>query len=209
MPRFKRFLLSLVLAGCATTAEKPAPDIAAEDAILVALPASFANTPSCPGCLAVTLTLRSDGAYVVRELLGGSEFYDFGRWRFSSRDRILRLDGGRDLPRRYLLQPPDALDAQEGTQGGDLKRLPKVETLRGPFRVVGLYDGKTFRECRTRITWPIADSRAARDLRMEFGNTGKPVALVSIDGRFDDKPGIESIVVLRVPAILNESRCPG
>src|SRR5688572_7514021 len=183
LPRFRRlFVLLVVVAGCAAP-EKPAPDIAAEDAILVQLPASFANTPSCPGCLAVTLTLRSDGAYVVRERLGSSEFYDFGRWRFSNRDRLLRLDGGRDLPRRYVLQPPDALDAQEGTQGGDLKRLPAVETLRGPFRVVGLYDGNTFRECRTRITWPVAPSRAADDLKKQFLEKGTATALVSIDGR--------------------------
>jgi len=198
-----------MLAGCAATSGKPPPDIAGEDAILVQLPASFANTPSCPGCLAVTLTLRSDGAYVVREVLGSQEFYDFGRWRFSGRDRVLRLDGGRDLPRRYVLQPPDVLDAQEGTQGGDLKRLPAVEILRGPFRVVGLYDGRTFRECRTRITWPVADSRAAQELKKQFLEKGTATALVSIDGRFDDKPGQETLVVLRVPAVLNQTRCPG
>ena len=208
MLRFSRYFLVVLAAGCATSEKVPAPDVAAEDSILVQLPASFANAPSCAGCLAVTLTLRSDGAYVVRELLGTSEFYDFGRWRFSSRDRVLRLDGGRDLPRRYLLQPPDALDAQEGTLGGDLKRLPAVETLHGPFRVVGLYDGKTFRECRTRITWPVADSRAARDLHEQFVKAGRSVALVSIDARFDDKQAGESIVVLRVPAVLNQDRCP-
>src|SRR5688500_5751086 len=101
--RLKRVLLVLLAAGCATSEKPSPPDIAAEDAILVQLPASFANAPSCAGCLAVTLTLRSDGAYVVRELLGASEFYDFGRWRFSGRDRVLRLDGGRVLPRRYVL----------------------------------------------------------------------------------------------------------
>ena len=184
------------------------PDIAAEDAILIALPASFANVPSCQGCLSVTLTMRADGAYVVRERLGQSEFYDFGRWRFSRRDRLLRLDGARDLPRRYLLQPPDALDAQEGTQGGDLKRLPAVEPLRGPFRLVGLYDGSTFRECRTRITWPIGESRAAHDLHDEFLKSRKQTAMVSIDGRFDDKPGRETLIVLRVPAILSGTTCP-
>jgi hypothetical protein len=207
--RFKRLLLLLLAAGCAATTGKPAPDIAAEDAILVQLPASFANVPSCPGCLSVTLTLRSDGAYVVRERLGSSEFYDFGRWRFSGRDRVLRLDGGRDLPRRYVLQPPDALDAQEGTQGGDLRRLAAVETLRGPFRMVGQYDGKVFRECRSRIAWPLADSRAGRELHEEFVKQNKPSAIASIDGRFDERPGAETLVVLRLPSLLNQDRCPG
>jgi hypothetical protein len=201
-------LLVLLAAGCAAT-QKPAADIAAEDAILVQLPASFANSPSCPGCLAVTLTLRSDGAYVVRERLGTSEFYDFGRWRFSSRDRVLRLDGGRDLPRRYVMQPPDALDAQEGTQGGDLKRLAAVETLRGPFRMVGQYDGKVFRECRSRIAWPLGESRAGRDLHDEFLKKKTQTAMASIDARFDERPGAETLVVLRVPSLLNQDRCPG
>jgi hypothetical protein len=205
--RFSLFIAAIALAACSSP-QKPEPDIAAEDAILVALPASFANVPSCPTCLSVTLTVRSDGAYVVRERLAQSEFYDFGRWRFSSRDRVLRLDGARDLPRRYVLQPPDALDSQEGTQGGDLKRLPAVEQLRGPFRMVGLYDGATFRECRTRIAWPIGESRAAADLKRQFDAKNLGTALVSIDGRFDEKPGKETLIVLRVPAILSATTCP-
>ena len=97
------------------------------------LPATYRNTPSCPGCLALTLTLRPDGAYLAREQLGSSEFYDFGRWRESREEGALQLAGGRDGPRGYAVRPGDRLEAQPGTQGGDLKRAAALETLRGPF----------------------------------------------------------------------------
>jgi hypothetical protein len=177
---------------------------------LAGLPATFANTPGCEGCLGLTLTLRPDGAYLVREVLGGSEFYDFGRWTQKA-DGLL-LEGGRDAPRRYALLPPDMLDSLEGTQGGNLTRQAQVEPLRGPFRLTGIYDGTSFKECRTGLTWPVDDSRAAGSLKEEYlrsaaGRAGKP-ALVAADARFENDGGREEVRIQRFPAILAATNCP-
>lgn len=185
------------------------PSVPSEErAALASLPATYRNTPSCPACLALTLTLRADGAYVARERLGSSEFYDFGRWRESREDAVLHLAGGRDAPRRYAIRPGDLLEAQAGTQGGDLKRAPEVETLRGPFRMVGLFDGKVFKECQTGLAWPLDDSRAAQALKEQYSNRRLPV-LVSLDGRFEAQGRREALRVVRIAAIHNERGCPG
>jgi hypothetical protein len=159
----------------------------------------------------VTLTLRADGAYVVRQILGPSEFYDFGRWQLSPADGLLFLEGDRGAL-RYRLASPDALEAQDGVQGGDLKRVPAVEPLRGPFRLTGLYDGTTFKECRTGLAWPVDDSRAGGGLKADYrrsapGIEGKP-ALVAVDARFDQEGGREEVHIQRLPAILGATACP-
>ena len=176
---------------------------------LTGLPASFESTQDC--CVKVTLNLRPDGAYAVRQVIGPSEFYDFGRWQQSSTDGLLFLEGGREAS-RYLVTGPDTLDAQDGTQGGDLKRKSQLEDLRGPFRLNGLYDGATFKECRTGINWPIDDSRAGGSLKQDYlrsspGIAGKP-ALVSIDARFVQDGGREEVRIQRLPAILDATACP-
>jgi hypothetical protein len=204
LPRFSVFLLVL-LAGCASSASHQ--ETKEETSALANLPATFANTPSCDGCLGVTLTLRPDGAYLVRERLGASEFYDFGRWRRGA-DGLL-LEGGRDLPRRYAIQPPDSLDSLEGTQGGDLKRLPQVEVLRGPFRVVGRYDGAAFRECRTGLVWPLGESRPGERLKEALAEQRLTESLVAIDGRLEAQAGREVLVVSRPATLLTGERCPG
>jgi len=206
--RFSAFLLVL-LAGCASSGSHQ--ETKEEASPLANLPASFANTPSCDGCLGVTLTLRPDGAYLVRERLDASEFYDFGRWRQGA-DGLL-LEGGRDLPRRYAVHGPDALDSLEGTQGGNLKRLAQVEALRGPFRVIGRYDGAAFRECRTGLAWPLGESRPGDRLKEEFeemrASKRLPDALVAIDGRLEEQDGREMLVVSRPATLLTGERCPG
>ena len=176
---------------------------------LQGLPASFESTQDC--CVKVTLNLRPDGAYAVRQVIGPSEFYDFGRWQLSSADGLLFLEGGRDAL-RYLISSPDLLDAQDGTQGGDLKRKAQLEELRGPFRLDGLYDGTNFKECRTGITWPVDDSRAGGGLKQDYlrsapGLAGKP-ALVAIDARFVQEGGREEVRIQRLPAILDATACP-
>jgi hypothetical protein len=199
-------IAALVLAsGCAQPPagrdEPPAPEKPGE---LPALPATYVNTPGCPGCLGVTLTLRPDGSYLVRERVGSSEFYDFGRWRRA--DGALELLGGRDFPRRYALRGQD-LDSQGGTQGGDLKRAPQPELLRGPFRLVGIYDGSTFKECRTGLAWGFADTRAAKVLNDEFINRKSAPVLVALDAQFEGAP--EMLRVLRPATLLSGRTCPG
>jgi hypothetical protein len=208
LPRFSALLLVLAV-GCASPESHK--EIKPEISPLAGLPATFVNTPSCDGCLGLTLTLRPDGAYVVRERLGGSEFYDFGRWR--QQPEGLLLEGGRDAPRRYALLPPDTLDSLDGTQGGNLRRQAKLETLRGPFRVIGRYDGAAFRECRTGLAWPLGDSRPGQRLKEEFAEmrAEKKLAasLVAIDGRFEVRAGREVLVVQRPATLLTGQTCPG
>jgi hypothetical protein len=201
-------LLFVLLAACASQSGREVPQEASpQRSPIAALPATFANTPGCDGCLGLTLTLRSDGAYLVRERLGGSEFYDFGRWREDAGG--LLLEGGRDAPRRYALLPPDTLDSLAGTQGGNLRRQPQVEALRGPFRVLGRYDGAAFRECRTGLAWPLGESRSGERLKEELAERKLAASLVAIDGRFEAQAGREVLVVQRPATLLTGQRCPG
>jgi hypothetical protein len=205
LPRFSGFIAAVALAvGCAQPpAEREQIPVEEKTGELPPLPATYVNIPGCPGCLGVTLTLRPDGSYHVRERVGTSEFYDFGRWRRA--DGTLELVGGRDFPRRYALRGAD-LDSQGGTQGGDLKRAPQLEMLRGPFRLVGLYDGDTFKECRTGIAWGFADTRAASVLKEQFASQKSKPVLVALDAQFEGAP--EMLRVLRPATILSERSCP-
>ena len=206
LPRFSVFLLALAV-GCSSSQPAKQAEKEASRSPLAGLPATFANTPGCDGCLALTLTLRPDGAYLVRELVGGSEFYDFGRW--TQGPHGLLLEGGRDAPRRYALQPPDVLDSLEGTQGGNLKRQPKVESLRGPFRITGRYDGAAFRECRTGLAWPLGDNRLGEQLKDALQEKKLAASLVAIDGRLEMQSGREVLLVTRPASLLTGQRCPG
>jgi copper homeostasis protein (lipoprotein) len=195
----------LLAVGCAQQPiVEPKPAEPEKPAQLPALPATYVNTPGCPGCLGVTVTLRPDGSYLVREQVGASEFYDFGRWRYA--DGVLELVGGRDAPRHYVLRG-EALDSKGDTHGGDLTRAPQVEALRGPFRLLGVYDGATFKECRTGLAWTLSDNRLAQTLKEEFAKRGGAPSFVSLDGRFDGSP--EVFVLQRPPAFLTAAGCPG
>jgi hypothetical protein len=187
LPPFRAWVFAL-LAGCAQAPgeqaqSKPAPEP------LPPLPATYVSDPDCPGCLAVTLTLRPDGSYLMRDRLGASEFYDFGRWRYV--DGTLELAGDRDT-RRYQLT--------------DLRKSPQVEPLRGPFRLVGLYDGNMFKECRTGLAWKLAETRAAANLNEEYMKRAQKTVLVALDAQFDGAP--EMLRVLRPASILDARACP-
>ena len=178
-----------MLAGCAQAPREQA-QTKPEPPPLPPLPATFANDPDCPGCLGVTVTLRPDGSYLVRDQLGASEFYDFGRWRYA--DGTLELVGGREAPRRYQLK--------------DFRKTPQVEALRGPFRMIGLYDGARFKECRTGIAWPLAQTRAAETLKGEFMKGQGNAVLVTLDAQFEGSP--EVLRVLRPATVLDARACP-
>ena len=106
MRRFRGLAVLFLLAGCA----EPPPVVPAAGGAsavdpLARLPATFENAPSCPTCLKVTMTLRPDGSYAVRERLASSEFYDFGRWQASREEGLLFLEGGRfDTLRIWILR---------------------------------------------------------------------------------------------------------
>jgi hypothetical protein len=185
--RFSAWIVVL-LAGCAEPpAKQEAPPL--PPLPLAPLPATYINDADCPGCLEVTLTLRPDGAFLLRDQLGASEFYDFGRWRYV--EGALQLEGDRDT-RRYSLR--------------SLRLAPRVEQLRGPFRLVGIYDGATFKECRTGLAWALAQTRAAENLKGELQKSqGHPV-LTALDAQFEGTP--EMLRVLRPAAVLDARSCP-
>ena len=191
MPPSKAVVAAVaLLAGCAQApAEKPQGPEAAPPATLGALPATFIREASCPGCQQATVTLRPDGSFLQRDQLGASEFYDFGRWRFA--DGVLELAGERDT-RRYRL--------------GDLRRNPGVQALRGPFRMVGLYDGAQFKECRTGVSWRFAETRAAETLQQEFRKQPGAPVLVSIDAQLEGSP--ETLRMFRPAMLHNSHACP-
>ena len=181
----------LALAACAQAPEKSPPPAQEPKAppTLGTLPATYVSQPGCPGCLAATITLRPNGSFLLRDQLGASEFYDFGRWRYA--DGMLELVGDRDK-RAFSL--------------ATLRRAARVETLRGPFRMVGLYDGARFKECLTGVTWSFAQTRAADTLKREFDNQRRSPALVSLDAQFEGSP--EILRVLRPATLHNAQACP-
>jgi NlpE C-terminal OB domain len=179
-----------LLVGCAQSPGKEIESKPEPVQPLPALPATLINDPDCPGCLAVTLTLRPDGSYLVRDQLGASEFYDFGRWKYA--EGTLELAGGREAPRRYQLK--------------DLRQASQVEPLRGPFRMIGFYDGATFKECRTGLAWPLAQTRAADALQMEYTKRVEKPVLVALDAQFEGAP--ETLRVLRPASVLDARACP-
>ena len=179
----------MLLAACAQAPQQPERPKPAPPPAPSALPATYVNDPDCPGCLAVTVTLRPDGAFLLRDRLGESEFYDFGAWRYA--DGTLELAGGRDT-RRYRL--------------ADFRRAPQLERLRGPFRLVGLYDGAVFRECRTGVAWKLDDTRAAQTLKDEIGKAQGRAVLVALDGQFEGAP--EMLRFVRPAAVLDAGSCP-
>ena len=181
----------ILLLGCAQ--RPPAQDEeekASAPEPLPPLPVTYVSDAGCPGCLAVTLTLRPDGGYLLRDQLGASEFYDFGRWRYV--DGVLHLAGERDA-RRYQLR--------------HLRKSAEVEQLRGPFRMVGLYDGDTFKECLTGIAWRLADTRAAQTLKGELLKGQGSAVLVALDAQLEGTP--EMLRVFRPAAVLDAGSCPG
>jgi len=190
LPRSSAWLLLLAV-GCAQApTDRSAPSVPDKVAELPPLPATLVHEARCPGCLEVTVTLRPDGSYLVRDLLGASEFYDFGRWRYV--DGNVELAGGRDT-RRYPLS--------------GMRRAAKVEPLRGPFRMVGMYDGASFKECRTGLAWNLSATRAAETLGLEYTKQVQKPALVALDAQFEGSP--EKLRVLRPATLLDSRRCPG
>ena len=181
--------LFALLAACAQAPQKQEQPKPAPPPAPSALPATYVNDPDCPRCLAVTVTLRPDGAFLLRDQLGESEFYDFGAWRYA--DGTLELAGGRDT-RRYRL--------------ADFRRVPRLERLRGPFRLVGLYDGAQFRECRTGVAWKLEDTRAAQTLKDEIGKAQGRAVLVALDGQFEGAP--ELLRFVRPATVLDAGSCP-
>jgi hypothetical protein len=188
LPRSSGIAAALLLAAACAQEPVQQEGKPAADA-LPALPATYVSDADCPGCLAVTLTLRPDGSYLVRDQLGSSEFYDFGRWRYA--EGALELAGGRDT-RRYPLR--------------ELRRAARVEALRGPFRMVGHYDGARFTECRSGVSWAMQESRAAEALREEWKHRQGGVILVALDGQFEGAP--ETLRIFRPATLLNTRTCP-
>ncbi|HEX5476386.1 MAG TPA: hypothetical protein VFX09_00850 [Burkholderiales bacterium] len=214
MPRFSGVLL-LALAACAQAPPKaPESSPASRPVVapLPALPATYGGASDCAGCAAVTLQLRPDGAFLLRERLGPSEFADFGRWRRLP-DGTLELQGSREAKRRYAPRPDGSLEVLEGP-GERLRREAAAQPIRGPFRMVGLYDGRSFTDCSTGLAWPLDESRAGAELMRAYraspaGAAGRP-ALVSIDARLENEgTPQEEIRVQRIPAVLSGSACPG
>jgi hypothetical protein len=191
LPRFKGLVAAAALAaGCASA--PPAVNEPAPPAVptALALPATYVNKPGCPGCLAITVTLRTDGSFLSREQLGSAEFYDFGRWRLAG--ETLELAGGRDV-RRYALPT--------------LTRTDKVEPLRGPFRLVGHFDGAGFRECRTGVRWEFTDNKLGALLRRQLEDRDANPAIVALDAQLEGAP--EKLRLVRPGTFLSTRTCPG
>jgi hypothetical protein len=183
----------VVLVAACAQAPEPVKRTAEEPktpATVGALPATYVSQSGCPGCLAATITLRPDNSFLLRDQLGASEFYDFGRWRLV--DGTLELAGDRDK-RTYPL--------------ASLRRAARVEALRGPFRMVGLYDGARFKECLTGLSWSFAETRAAETLKEQFQEKqpGAP-ALVSLDALLEGSP--ELLRIFRPATLHNARACP-
>jgi copper homeostasis protein (lipoprotein) len=164
-----------LLALCLALLAAPADAAAGRASAVGSLPATFTGVLPCADCTGIRyqLDLLPKAAFVQRTtyLRSGMEAssYVLGSWSVSADGRTLVLDGGRgkigywDLASEQTLRQLD-LQGQpiESTLPYELERTAGVPPLAPRLQMQGLFssraDAPRFRECRSRLEWPVARS---------------------------------------------------
>ena len=208
---------SLALAAPAM-ALRPAPAFAASGAskaavsgsALGALPATFTGLLPCADCMGIRyqLNLLPGGAYMQRMtyLRDGRDdgYYDLGAWSLSG-DGTLTLHGGREGDARWAVKNSRTLrkldrrgNPIDSKLPYELTRRPGVEPMEPRVRLSGMFrymaDAARFRDCRSRLQWPVEMSGDYRTLeRVYVARREAPGAelLVSLQGRIEPRPKME------------------
>jgi uncharacterized lipoprotein YbaY/heat shock protein HslJ len=193
----------------------PAPPIDA--------PATFTGVIGCRGCAAsrVTLTLRSDGIFLLREVRPRGEgdpaeiHRDLGRWRVTDGGRTLVLSSDAENPRRLAILDArtvrmlDRRGAEMGSPGQyDMILAPEVDPFAEPLPLRGMYSARTdaafLIECSTGRRFLVAPEADATSLQRAYAaarpGPEQPL-LVSLEGRFarrarPDGRGSQEVIVV-------------
>jgi copper homeostasis protein (lipoprotein) len=215
-------------ASVAWGAARPAPEPA-----LGALPATFAGLLPCADCVGIRcqINLLREGAYVQRMTYlrdGRDESrYELGRWSLSEDGRTLTLEGGKE---NTAWAVEDARTLRKLGRDGrpiasrlpsELTRRPGVEPLEPRLRLTGMFrygaDAARFRDCRSRLEWPVTMSDDYQALERAYsGQRAAPGAdlMVILDGRIEPRPRMEgagtepTLVVERFIRAAPGERCP-
>ena len=151
----------------------------------------------------LTLTLFPDSTFRLRRTDpeardGGSRgAYELGRWERRDGDRLVLRSGTRE-PRELRLVDPGTLRAVGPGRTYELARQGVVDPVPGPMPLRGMYaylaDAATFNECSTGRRFPVAFEGAQTEVERAYlevaPSAGAPV-LVSLTGRFDERPAME------------------
>jgi copper homeostasis protein (lipoprotein) len=166
-------LLALCLALLAAPADGAAG--AGSASALGSLPATFTGMLPCADCTGIRyqLDLLPKAAFVQRTtyLRSGMEAssYALGSWSISADGHTLVLDGGRGNVGYWSIEGAKTLhklDSKgqpiESTLPYELERTAGVPPLEPRLQMQGLFsshaDAPRFRECRSRLEWPVARS---------------------------------------------------
>jgi heat shock protein HslJ/uncharacterized lipoprotein YbaY/uncharacterized lipoprotein NlpE involved in copper resistance len=171
------------------------------------LPATFSGVTPCADCpgIAETLTLRSDGLFLLRRIYQDksvSPFVEHGRWTMTADKLVLTNASGTQNYTKIsddTLRKLDSLGQPIVTSANiDLNRAAMVDPIsethewRGEFRYMA--DAATFTDCASGIRWPVAmtgDYLATERNYLKSRNIPGSPLLVTFEGRLEQRPGME------------------
>jgi uncharacterized lipoprotein YbaY/heat shock protein HslJ len=201
------------------------------------MPATYSGVVGCRECAGarVTLTLRQDGMFFLREAPPGAATNpdeirrDLGRWRLTDGGRSLILSEGTEAARRFEITDARSLhmltnrgEAMDPHGRYDLVRLPEIDQFRDTFRLRGVFSSRAdtgfLIECLTGERFPVAQEGEHAALeRASAGARQSPGAplLITIDGRFVRRPRLggrgttDVVLVDRLVEARPGERCAG
>jgi len=176
---------------------------------LGSLPATFTGTVPCADCSGIRyqVDLLPRSAFVQRMtyLRSGMDVsnYALGSWTLSADGRTLVLDGGRGNVAYWAIADARTLrklDNQgqpiQSTLPYELRRTVGVPPVEPRLQMQGMFssraDAPRFRECRSRLDWPVARTDDYPSLERAYGekraSPGGPL-LVKLEARVERRTG--------------------
>jgi heat shock protein HslJ/uncharacterized lipoprotein NlpE involved in copper resistance len=208
-------------AGAATMPGEPLPGRAASAPTSAAgpggadlqTPGTWSGEVPCADCPAIrmTLTLRSDGAFLLRQTYVGADegrdrsFVDRGRWERSADGLRLTLRGGTEALRQFAVLGPDRLRIldNEGNEirsqaNYELARAATVDPIADRARLRGTFtymaDAARYVDCLTGQSLPVAmtaDYLALERAYLAARTVPGAALLVTLEGHMEMRPAME------------------
>lgn len=171
------------------------------------LPATFSGITPCADCpgIAETLTLRSDGLFLLRRIYQDrsvAPFVEHGRWTMTA-DKLVLTNASET--QNYIkindntLRKLDSSGQPIATSANiDLNRAVLADPIgethewRGEFRYMA--DAANFTDCASGIRWPVAmtgDYLATERNYLKSRNIPGSPLLVTFEGRLEQRTGME------------------
>src|SRR5262245_60180416 len=199
------------------------------------LPATYTGLIPCADCAGIRyqIDLLPNSAFMQRMsyLRNGREetYYELGEWSLSADGRTLVLDGSGEVA-YWALQSAKTLrkldvqgDPIVSTLPYELKRVTGVSPVEPRLRLQGMFrvraDAPRFRDCRSRLQWPVArsdDFPALERAYAEHRSAPGAELRVTIDARIErrgraDGDGAQPTLVVEkyVRATPGDSCAPG